>query len=494
MRPHSRPHHLSPSRAALLEPERSGARPRQLILPAAPDPRVRLVPGLLSETECQALIASASEEGFSRPAFDPDRRDCERLHTIDPKLSARLLERLRPALPELVIVDGVRWRLTRFTHHWRYVHYVEGGHFAPHYDGSKMLPDAMTVFTVQIYLDQACEGGETRFYLDHDSEQGASRAIDYGEVTRFEPSCPPTQVIAPRTGLGLLFDHTQDVLHDGAPVRSGEKHILRGDLLYTALAEDQAALGQPGDEPRFWCPETAAISGTRSYVGEVWTCRCGKDDCGAHLSEPTTPQRPPARGGDEMRVILISGKRFSGKDHVAHRLGAALSAAGHRVHLTSLGSINKRLYAEAADVDPERLLNDRAFKERHRPAMVAHHTALNRENPSWCLDAVVEQAREADAEVLLISDLRTEDDLRWFQAMAGDDPVVLLRVESSDEARARRGWVHDEVTDALHTEVELDGFAAWTALLDNSADGDEAIDAWIHDTVIPRAQLRQQPS
>ena len=100
-----------------------------------------LLSRLLSREECQALIGAASALGFSRPAqFDKDTRDCERVHTVDTLLSRQMMARLRGHLPEVVTVDGVRWRLDRFTHHWRYVEYGAGGHFRPHYDGAKMLP------------------------------------------------------------------------------------------------------------------------------------------------------------------------------------------------------------------------------------------------------------------------------------------------------------------------------------------------------------------
>jgi hypothetical protein len=38
--------------------------------------------------------------------------------------------------------------------------------------------------------------------------------------------------IAPRTGRALLFQHR--VLHEASTVRSGEKHVLRTDVLYAA--------------------------------------------------------------------------------------------------------------------------------------------------------------------------------------------------------------------------------------------------------------------
>ena len=89
--------------------------------------------------------------------------------------------RIRPFLPEILILDGARWQLNRFTHHWRYVWYTPGGFFAPHFDGSKMLPwHEMTMFTVQIYLNEDYSGGQTRFYMDHLPKREASHPIKSG--------------------------------------------------------------------------------------------------------------------------------------------------------------------------------------------------------------------------------------------------------------------------------------------------------------------------
>lgn len=245
---------------------------------------VREVEGLLTSTECTHLIMAASAKGFTAPGFNEEKRRCTRLHTVDRALSDAMMPRLRPFLPELVVVDGPRWRPSRFTHHWRYVRYEAGGHFAPHYDGAKMLPGReMTVFTVQVYLNDDFEGGSTRFYMDHHAERHATREIPYGTVSSFSPAGAPTHRVTPSTGKALVFNHAENTLHDGEPVKSGVKYILRTDVLYTLVDEDlPILLGESDPSQRMWCEKTAAMKGTRNYVGETWRCMCGDDSCGAH--------------------------------------------------------------------------------------------------------------------------------------------------------------------------------------------------------------------
>lgn len=478
--------------------------------------RVRLVRRALGPSECDDLIAAANQLGFSAPEmFDARDRVCERIHTVDPSLSMPMMERLAAFLPEIVVVDGARWRLSRFTHHWRFVRYFQGGHFAPHYDGSKMLPwHEMSMFTVQIYLNSQeldFTGGDTRFYMDFMPEHQASHKIIDGQSRRAfteTESLQPTHTVKPHAGDVLVFDHGgQSVFHDGEPVRSGCKYILRGDLLYVAVEEDRPVLEIPVLPPelRKWCNKTAADFGTRDFIGQVWTCECSKDKHGSGCckhgidswqddhSVPSTSIAcadidGTARECKRRVCILLSGKRASGKDFVASVLRPSLEAAGLSTVQCAMGSINKKAYAEKAGIDAARLEKDREFKELHRVAMVEHHKARNAEDPEWCLKQVWSEAEYAGAAVLLLTDFRTRRDHRWFSDQCGHErSLICLRIEASNEARSARGWQFDMVKDSLYSEVDLDAFSGWDACLDNSGDWTTGlVDEWVKYTVVPR--------
>jgi prolyl 4-hydroxylase len=488
--------------------------------------KVRVVRGLLSTVESTSLIQATESLGFSTPtAFDKSVRSCERLHTVDPGMSEAILSRLKGYLPEIVHIDGVRWKLKRFTHHWRYIKYFAKGHFAPHYDGAKMLrypTPAISVLTVQIYLNDDFMGGNTRFYSDYEPVRYASHDIPLGEVQKFKLYGSPTHEVKPEIGSVLIFDHVNNVLHDGAEVKSGVKYIMRGDVLYELFEEDVIQLlhNVYSLEPNIlhWCPETANKYGTRNHVGEVWLCDCADDGHGSGIrhfaafsgadeyvskedSNEAKEELSPASTAEALNdlhdqdvqsliYILVSGKRASGKDYITNLLYDSLIAKGISVHRTALGHINKRSYAASIGIDAMRLENDREFKESHRIAMVAHHTARNARDPEWCLKEVQSNAKQANAEVLLLSDLRTLQDLHWFEQQPGE--VVLLRITASDESRKSRGWDPCPKKDSLNTETELDRFLNWTACWDNSdcsTESDRLLHEWIEYTVIPRIPL-----
>lgn len=446
---------------------------------------VQEIPNFLSSQECNRLIQGANDRGFEKPNFGK-ARICERLHTVNEDLSSWVMDKLRDYLPKVITIDGVRWRLSRFTHHWRYVHYKPGGLFAPHYDGAKLLPwKEMSVFTVQVYLNENFSGGSTRFYMDYLPNRMTPHQVGYGQVTQFDPKNGPTHQVEPKTGKVLVFNHTENILHDGEPVAEGEKYILRDDVLYTAFEEDYEILENTStpSKDRMWSNEAAKRGDTKSYVGEIWHCQCGDDLCG--VKKIPAPSEDHAKHSP-MRVILLRGKRASGKDFVADKIQRALEKLHWRVHRTSLGALNKQMYAKERNIDLDRLENDRKFKEEHRQAMIKHHAQLDVLNPEWAVKSVLDAAVDEKADILIVSDIRRLKDLEWFQKKSPTTPI-LLRIDAELEARLERGLDPDPVKDQLLTEVELDDFQAWTSRFDNSCiteDSAKKVEEWVQSSVV----------
>lgn len=104
----------------------------------------------------------------------------------------------------------------------RIYRYRPGQFFDKHYDesnklhfGSSKIP-AKTTWTLLIYLT-TCEGGETAFYPE-------SPGKGFGT--------PDPIVVGLEVGMALLHKHGDDcMLHEGKEVKSGEKWVLRSDLV-----------------------------------------------------------------------------------------------------------------------------------------------------------------------------------------------------------------------------------------------------------------------
>jgi hypothetical protein len=177
-----------------------------------------VVPHFFTASECQEwahyMDQSAPELLQQRGTRMMASRECYRHHLNDTQVAEQIWQRLQqvcPAatqllLPEMCLGCNPNIRMYKYT---------KGMSFGKHIDESnRTSPRTETRMTVLIYLS-ACQGGATRF----DTPDGS------GHIA-YEP------VI----GNMLIHLHGDDcLLHAGDPVSSGEKYILRTDLVYPIL-------------------------------------------------------------------------------------------------------------------------------------------------------------------------------------------------------------------------------------------------------------------
>jgi len=184
------------------------------------DPDILTVSGLFSADECERWIAQGETLGFEAASVSlvegakmmPAVRNNDRATIEDPALAAALWERVRGFVPPQL--DGCLAR--GLSERFRFYRYDPGQRFKRHRDGAVDGPPGQrSKLTFLIYLNDGYERGETTF-------------IDY----RFENdvAVPQEIRIAGKTGMGLFFRHERR--HEGSPVLSGRKYVLRTDVLY----------------------------------------------------------------------------------------------------------------------------------------------------------------------------------------------------------------------------------------------------------------------
>lgn len=176
------------------------------------------VAGFLTPQECAHFIATSEANGYSEAAVRTDdgeriykdARNNDRIIFDDPALAAMLYERALPHLPP--DLDG--WQPCGFNERMRYYRYEHQQQFTWHFDGSfRRSATEESIFTFLIYLNDDFEGGETAFGWD---------------------------AVKPAQGMALVFPHR--VRHQGSPVLSGVKYVLRTDVMYRRIT----AVGSEG--------------------------------------------------------------------------------------------------------------------------------------------------------------------------------------------------------------------------------------------------------
>jgi predicted 2-oxoglutarate/Fe(II)-dependent dioxygenase YbiX len=170
------------------------------------------VADFLSPRECSDFIRMTHDAGYTEApitthrgfAMRPDIRNNTRVMVDDVALAARLWERMKRFAPLEHPRIGT-WRPHGLNERFRFYRYTEGQYFKWHSDGPFIRSEEeLSLFTAMVYLNDAFEGGTTDF------ADGPS--------------------IVPQRGMLLLFEHS--LVHQGAPVHSGFKYVLRTDVMY----------------------------------------------------------------------------------------------------------------------------------------------------------------------------------------------------------------------------------------------------------------------
>lgn len=163
-------------------------------------------------------------------------------------------------------------------------------------------------------------------------------------------------------------------------------------------------------------------------------------------------------------MLLVSGKRKSGKDFVAEalrsRLGADVCA------ILRLSSPLKEQYAQENGLDFQRLLDASVYKETYRRDMIRWGAEKRQADPGCFCRKVVEGVSQP---VWLVSDTRRASDIQWFREAYGA-VTQTVRVVALEQSRQQRGWVFTAGVDDAESECGLDNFGAFDWVIENHGD------------------------
>lgn len=154
-------------------------------------------------------------------------------------------------------------------------------------------------------------------------------------------------------------------------------------------------------------------------------------------------------------IILVTGESCTGKDHCAHIWSSAISNTGYKSISASISNVIKAEYADATGADGPRLLNDRAYKEQHRPALSAFYRAQVQQRPNLANEQFLRVVRDAeDVDILFITGMRDDAPVANFSPLVPANRLLEIRVEASKEVRRARGGAGGD--DELHSSSRPD--------------------------------------
>ena len=167
---------------------------------------------VFTPSECQKFIDFGNKIGYGslKGEYHPGYRNNSRFMLSSASLAKEMYKRIFEYIPDILYE---KWQKDSLNDYFRFCKYEKNGIFGIHQDGSyKPSFTYQSLLTCMLYLNEV-DGGNTRFFADN------KRKI--------------LVELPPQPGQVLLFD--PDVWHDGDKVLSGEKYIIRTEVMYQKI-------------------------------------------------------------------------------------------------------------------------------------------------------------------------------------------------------------------------------------------------------------------
>jgi hypothetical protein len=205
---------------------KSGITADSLYVETLLEDQILIIRNLFSAKLCRSYVAFLASLPLTTTPGTPKRgqavRVNDRFQIDDPKFAQQLWEQtpLKHLVESYEQQSVWRGEVIGLNPNIRVYRYRPGQFFDQHYDESNKVTvgenksPGKTTWTLLIYLT-TCEGGETAFY---------------SEPTKKGPTPEPI-LVGLETGMALLHNHDDCMLHEGREVISGEKWVLRSDLV-----------------------------------------------------------------------------------------------------------------------------------------------------------------------------------------------------------------------------------------------------------------------
>lgn len=172
-------------------------------------------------------------------------------------------------------------------------------------------------------------------------------------------------------------------------------------------------------------------------------------------------------------VLLISGKRKSGKDFCVDLLTNELS---DYVVFRIAGPIKKQ-FAKDHNLDFDKLLDSTQYKEDYRQQMVEWSENIRKTDPNFFLRLAIDESNARSKSIWILSDARRLCDIEYFKTSEEfqNTTILSIRICASIETRVERGWAFTPGIDDKETECGLDSYRDWNYVIDNDGSDEELI-------------------
>ncbi|EAQ85568.1 hypothetical protein CHGG_06821 [Chaetomium globosum CBS 148.51] len=142
-------------------------------------------------------------------------------------------------------------------------------------------------------------------------------------------------------------------------------------------------------------------------------------------------------------IVLVTGEHGAGKDYCADLWVEFFNNNKFRAQAVSISDATKREYASATGANLDRLFQDRAYKEQHRPALTSYFQAQVYQRPRLLEEHFLSAVHGASGiDVLFVTGMRDEAPVATMSHLVPGSRLLEVSVETHEETRrARRGYL-----------------------------------------------------
>ena len=157
------------------------------------------------------------------------------------------------------------------------------------------------------------------------------------------------------------------------------------------------------------------------------------------------------------KIIVFSGKQFSGKDTVAKILLEQFQSFKR----IGIADAIKMRYSEKTGLSLEEIEKNKSI---YRQDLIDLGDWGRAQNPDYWLNSIIEY--EGD---IIVTDIRVPHELELFRSKG----AFAIRVEATEEARSKRGVLSSKND---NTETALDNITDWDYVIHNNGTYEELLE------------------
>ncbi|CAF0977039.1 unnamed protein product [Didymodactylos carnosus] len=168
------------------------------------------------------------------------------------------------------------------------------------------------------------------------------------------------------------------------------------------------------------------------------------------------------------RIVLLSGKRKSGKDYIGEKLYEKLNDE-QQCTLLHLSEPLKIQYANEHQLNGQNMMDSSAYKETYRKDMIRWGETKRLQCPSIFCELAIKQKHLIclTSQHWIVCDIRRYTDIEFFKKYF-HDKLLLIRIQSSIESREKRGFIFSQDIDDSESECQLDSNVEWNFVFINN--------------------------